>query len=387
MLNNVPTQTSYRPWVQFLAVPIGIFIASRIALIVFQAVVISMGGKAAIVPWTDPWLRWDALFYTSIAESGYTFSTEVYSSAPFFPLYPTLVRFIAPVVGGVQNAALWVSNLSLLGAMIALYALTRHETGRQDDGRRAIMYLILYPMACFFTAGYAESLFLLTTIGCMYFARTRRWIPAIIVGMLASVTRISGGLMLGVIWLEWASSHGVYLTQIHKRTTWATLWNGWRSNGWVIVASLGIPLMLLSFMAYMNVQYGSWTAFVDAHAAWRGQASFQTTLRELGAVLSGQTDLFHLRLGTVALIGLIFLIIPAFRLRASYGWYLMLSGLMPLASGLYSYMRVVGGIFPIFLVLAIGLPANRRLHIILMNILLLMQVFILWLFLNGGFIS
>jgi len=192
---------------------------------------------------------------------------------------------------------------------------------------------------------------------------------------------------VGVIWLEWTSSHGMYLTQIHKRTTWAALWDGWRRDGWVILASLGIPLMLLSFMAYMNTQYGSWTAFVDAHAAWRGEASFQTTLKELSAVLSGQTALFHLRMGTFALIGLLLLIIPTFRLRASYGWYLMLSGLMPLASGLYSYMRVVGGIFPIFLVLAIGLTANRRLHWLMMGILLMAQVFILWVFLNGGFVA
>jgi len=372
-------------WARRLGIPVALFITSRLLLIAFQALAISSGGKAAAVPWAEPWLRWDGMYYASVAENGYTFSTETYSSAPFFPLYPALIKLTSAVTGSTDSAALVVSNLALLGALIALCALAELEYGYQAAGTRAGVYLLLYPMALFFTAAYAESLFLLFTVSSAYFARKQRWTWAIVMGMLASVTRITGVLMIGVIALEWAASHGFTLSQINKRETWRALGRGLRVEGWVVLAALGIPLMLLSFMVYMNSNFGSLTAFADAHAAWRGPPDPLRFIREFVAVITGQTRLFHLVMAVVALIFVAVIIPLAFRLRGSYGWYLLLSALIPLASGLYSYMRVIGGLFPVFLVL--GGVASRRIHPVLMGVLLLLQLLILWLFLHGGFVA
>lgn len=363
-----------------------LFIASRIAIFAFQALTVSAGGRAASVPWFEPWLRWDAMYYTSIAEYGYTFSTEVFSSAAFFPLYPMLIKLVSFLTGNADSAALIVSNAALLGALIAIHALASLDHGYERAGRRAALYLILYPSAFFMSAAYTESLFLLTTIGAVYFARTQRWTLAIVLGMFAAVTRMVGGLVWGVILLEWAASHGFTLTQLHRREAWQALGRGLRQQGWVVAASLAIPLMLGSFMLYQYNTFGSFTAFSEALYPWRGEIVFNRFIIEFVAVVTGETRLFHLVLGSIALIFVIPFIPLAFRLRGSYGWYILLAAAVPLLGGLYSYIRYVGGIFPVFIVLA-GLPLSPRYERLVLIIFGLFQILLLFLYLNGEFLA
>ena len=56
-------------------------------------------------------------------------------------------------------AALLVSNLAFLGALLALFALTADAFGERI-ARRAIVVTALFPTAFFFLAPYTESLFL-----------------------------------------------------------------------------------------------------------------------------------------------------------------------------------------------------------------------------------
>jgi hypothetical protein len=338
------------------------------------------------MPWTEPWLRWDALYYTSLAQNGYTFALDTHSTAAFFPLYPAFIRLFAPLVGGVGHAALLVSNGALLGVFILMSLLAEREGLRRSAQLWTLAYLCLYPMAFFLSAGYAESLFLLFTLGSAYAARTTRWTWAIALAMLATLTRITGVLMIGVIALEWAATHGFTLSAFRQREAWVGLQRGWRTEGWVLIAALGIPLALLSFMIYMGVHFGSMFAFIEAHNSVRGDSSLMRPIQDLIKVLTLQTPRFDIITGAGALMLMIVLLPRIFQLRSSYGWYVLLSALIPLSTGLISYMRLMGGVFPIYL--ALGENKQSPLVFTLLNgLMLLIQFFALRIYFAGGFVA
>ena len=54
------------------------------------------------------WERFDTLWYIRIAERGY----DRVEALVFFPLYPALIRFLTPLVGGPLPAAVVVSTLA-----------------------------------------------------------------------------------------------------------------------------------------------------------------------------------------------------------------------------------------------------------------------------------
>jgi len=121
--------------------------------------------------WLEPRQRWDTPHFQVIAERGYgAYDTSLFS--PF--LYPLLMRLVADVLGGdTLLVGLIVSNLAYLVALAYLYRLTAMETDHQV-ARRCILYIASFPIALFFLAAYSESLFLLTTVIALYYARQRR---------------------------------------------------------------------------------------------------------------------------------------------------------------------------------------------------------------------
>lgn len=372
---------SLSTWVWRFRIPILLFFVSRALLLIFNAYVTPVDG----ITGGTPWLRWDATYYMALAEQGYYASADSHATVAFFPLYSVFIRLIAPLVG-IRAGTLIISNVALFGAFIMMQLLAEREGLRRSEQTWAIVYLFLYPLGFFLSAGYAESLFLLFTMGCAYAARTHRWTWAICLGMLATLTRITGVLMFGVLVLEWAAMHSVTLSNIHKKETWAALRQGWRTNGWVMVGALGIPLTLLSFMIYMGIYFGSIFAFIDAHHSVRGASSLMRPIEDVIRVITLQTARFDIISGFGAL-GMVLVLLPrVFRGRASYGWYFLLSAIIPLSTGLISYMRLIGGVFPLYL--ALGKTKQSPLVFALVNGgMLIIQLLALNLFFTGKFVA
>jgi hypothetical protein len=150
------------------------------------------------------WERWDALWFLRIAVGGYEDSDL---SAAFFPLYPVLIRGLSTVFGGHPlAAALVISNLSFLGALVVLGELTREMFGTLM-ARRTVLYIALFPTAYFFLAPYTESLFLLLSAGAFLAARRQRWEWAGMCGALAAATRSIGLVLILPLaieaWSQW----------------------------------------------------------------------------------------------------------------------------------------------------------------------------------------
>lgn len=155
---------------------------------------------AAVHP-VDIWVRWDAPILLRIALSGYTEAADPHATA-FFPGFPMLVGLLswssysAAIVGLVVNAA---------ASVVAVrYLLVLGDADAGDGGgRRAALYLLLFPTAVFLVAPYTEALFLAGAIPAFYFARNERWVPAGAAAAVAMAVRFAGVfLILGLV-VEW----------------------------------------------------------------------------------------------------------------------------------------------------------------------------------------
>jgi hypothetical protein len=195
---------------------IGVFACVRIALSLIAALSVgsvtppggagsgdevpSSPGLHNIVDGTD---RWDALWFERIAREGYRPDD---ASAAFFPGYPLAIRAVDVVTPvGTPGAALLVSNVSFLGALIVLYALTAREWDTRV-ARRTIVLLACFPSSFFFLAPYSESPYLLCSLLAFWWVRQDRWGRGATAAVAAAITRSLGVVLVPALLIEaWRS--------------------------------------------------------------------------------------------------------------------------------------------------------------------------------------
>jgi Gpi18-like mannosyltransferase len=148
-----------------------------------------------------PWRRYDTAWYIHIAMVGYRADTSIV----FPPLYPVLIHYVAPLVGGnYVLASVLISNIACLIAFILLYKLIYREF--QDDGlaTRTLILFAAFPTAYYLMAGYTETVFLAFTLGAFTAAYHKQWLPAGALAFLASTTRLQGiVLCLPLAWIAY----------------------------------------------------------------------------------------------------------------------------------------------------------------------------------------
>lgn len=309
-------QEPERPFREVIRYCVLVFLAVRVLTFAIAAI------GASIVPPLDPvgvpgwpaaplpepgwrilftaWERFDALWFLSIADSGYGLGNE---SAAFFPLYPLAIRAVSFVLGGHPlAAALLVSNAAFLGALVMAYRLTMYELDERR-ARTTVMLLAFFPTSYFFLMPYTESLFLLLALTAFWGARRGRWGLAALAGASAALTRSIGVVLVVAFVAEavyqreeragrawpgflaagatglgtfsylgwWELKADDLLAPITRQETWQrvfswpweTLWNGTRfafrfvgdPNGgyWMLDWLIVVPVLALS--AYALVRY------------------------------------------------------------------------------------------------------------------------------------
>ena len=144
------------------------------------------------------WYRYDAMAYTDLAYSGYSFSPMV----AFFPLWPLLIHFGGLLLGGHTPVSYYVAGLLLANicfyfALVLLYCLL-YEDFEASIAKKALFFMSFYPYALFFFVGYTESFFLLLSVAIFLLLRrgkTLDWWFAGGIGFLAALTRSTGVLL------------------------------------------------------------------------------------------------------------------------------------------------------------------------------------------------
>lgn len=302
------------------------------------------------------WARWDAEWYLLIADEGYDSSAhferfavpyEKAATAGFLPLYPLMIRTLAPVIGGVAAGVL-VSNLALLGALVLLYGLAAKEAqsgAERATGLAACAALLVYPSSLFLSAVYAESLFLLLSLGTFAAARRGSYAVAGIVGGLASLTRPFGVLLaLPLLW------------------EWWTAWRDRRAAAWQALWVFPIPLALGGYMLFCQRVFGDPLVLLRRQARWRGAFSgpWQAFVRwwEAGPTAHGaHGSTFEF---VVAVLALALLPWMVRRLRPSYSLYTIAALVLALGSTLWSFSRLALTLFPYFILGGVAWGENRR---------------------------
>lgn len=153
----------------------------------------------------DVWARWDSDWYLRVAHGGY--DGEPSSTPAFFPLYPGLVALLGRILfDNFILAGVLLSLAACAVAFVLLYRLARERLGIAG-GRRAVLYLALFPTALFLQAVYSESLYLALVLGAFVLAERGAFLGAGAAAGLAMLTRPVGiALLPALAVLAWRAA-------------------------------------------------------------------------------------------------------------------------------------------------------------------------------------
>jgi hypothetical protein len=149
--------------------------------------------------------RWDALWYTRVAELGYGYEVrlpngDVHSNLAFFPLLPWLERLLAAVTPlSYADAGFAVALLASVAAAWGIFAVTDHVHGR-GAGICAVLLWAVLPVGIVQSMAYSESLFTALAAWSLYAALTGRWLTAGSLALLAGLTRPVGLAVVAAVW-------------------------------------------------------------------------------------------------------------------------------------------------------------------------------------------
>ena len=291
--------------------------------------------------------RWDSPHYLSIAENWYVNVGEQRLFIVFFPLYPVLIRLTTFNGRFVNLSALLISNISSIVAMVYLFKLAKLDF-KEDVAKRAVIYFSLYPTAYFLCAIYTEGLFLALVTACFYYARRGRWLLSGFLGMLASLTRINGLVLLPALLVEYLSKREWRLRKLDVNLFW-----------------LGLPLV--GFMIYLIINYivtGDFFTFIEIQRMhWHQNLNPLSGLKEalnwaINASLYENVTVGYAQI-IFAILGLMGVIGSFLRLRPSYSVYMLLTWMMSVSTSFWlSIPRFTLVMFPLFILL--GLTGHRK---------------------------
>jgi len=235
------------------------------------------------------WVRWDAPHYMDIAKNWYVAEGESRLFIVFLPLYPLLVRGLQPLfAGNTVAAAVFLSNLCLFASGWVLYYLVYDQHGTYA-ARRAVRYLMFCPLSVFFSAPYTESLFLLLTLLAVFLARRKKFLPAVIAGALAALSRTFGILTAVPIYYE-------MLRHVSAQGPWRD--RRGKQAGLIAKYTLLVSLVATGTLAYLFLNWhitGNPLQFLEyQHDHWgQNYGTLWNTLRyTLEYAFSGDTGAF-----------------------------------------------------------------------------------------------
>jgi hypothetical protein len=289
--------TAPLPWRHIVGNALVLWLATRLAYLAFTYLAAGMPqlSPAPGTGFLDVWERFDTNWYLGIAQQGYAGAQQL----AFFPLYPALIwLFALPLGGNALLAALAVSNLATLVALIGLGALVAHEV---DDGEapvRAMLFLLAFPFAFFLAAAYTEGLFIAIAAFCLLFARQGRWGWAALLTFVAGATRPTGVVLILPLAWEWLRQSGLlerspwHAAAIRRASTAVRLllsraFDALRHRWTGLLALADVPLFLLLFMAFAGLRFGHPMLVFNVHRDYWGIVSapiWQTAAREIEGV-------------------------------------------------------------------------------------------------------
>ncbi|WP_149183143.1 glycosyltransferase family 39 protein [Streptomyces sp. TRM49041] len=213
--------------------------------------------------------KYDAVFYTHIAEYGYaapmtgacTVQGELCKYA-FFPLYPALIRGGSAVLPLPAGHVAWaVAAVAALLAAWGVYAVVERVAGH----RAAVVATVLWgiaPHAMVESMAYTEPVFTALCAWSLYAALSHRWAAAGVLASLAGLTRPSGSAVVAAVVIAalWALFASRRATPGPERRLDRT--------GPLLAAILVAPLGWFAWFAWVGHRAGDWRGYFEVQEKW-----------------------------------------------------------------------------------------------------------------------
>jgi Mannosyltransferase (PIG-V) len=305
--------------------------------------------------------RWDTAYYYSIATTGYAWNPQVFrhENVVFFPLYPLMMRWGGTIIGGHPLlAGLVISLVAFTAAIAILYRLAIVEVG-PDHAWRAILLLVTFPYAFFYSAVYTESLFLLLSVGAFYAMRRGQLTLCALAGLAIGLTRPNGfwlSLPLALLgWTRIASGRDQPESRFRQALSLAA----------ACAPLIGVAL----YSTYLHMRFEDAFAWVAGQRAWGvpllGRAGAPDPAPLPWQAHYGVEEIITWVGNIIAFAAAALAVRPvARRFGAAYAIWIAVNIFPPFAAHLFlSLGRFASVLFPMFFWLAIQIPRRRLIPI------------------------
>ncbi|MDU4961788.1 MAG: mannosyltransferase family protein [Sporomusaceae bacterium] len=287
----------------------------------------------------DQLIKWDAHWYTHIAQHGYDAHSVV-----FFPAIILCIKALTSLGLSYSAAGLTISNIFGFLSFQIMYQTFKLDYSEQISRRALIAYAVM-PTSFFINSIYTESLFLFFSLSCVYQARQKNWLKAGCFGACSALTRNLGVFLFFYLVYEYRQSVP-HCSRCRRFTL-----------------PLFFPVgAVLAYMAFNHYIAGTPLAFLDSQKEWGRffNSPLANIYNNIILTLNGNPYIQPgATLDTVsvcfALAGLICSSCSSqFRIRGSYlliGWLWLLVPLLSTSTWLplYSISRFILVIFPLYL--------------------------------------
>lgn len=324
------------------------------------------------------WVNFDGIHYLWIAQNGY----GLYQQA-FFPLYPFLIRWFSSFTHDFVFSGLLISHLAFLAALFFLYKLLILDYSPKF-AKKVIIFLLIFPTSFYFASLYTESLFLFLAIASFYFARTKRWFLAGILGGLASAVRVVGIFLFPALLVEWWEQNKIENLKLKiKNLAFISL----------------VPLGLIYYMRYLALRWGDPLLFLHVQERFGAERTggkivllYQVFWRYLKMILTTKADplYFVVWLEFLVAAGFLGLLIYGYFQKVRLSWLVFgaLSYILPTLTGTFSSLpRYVLVVFPGFIALGIFLEKYRNLKIVYQAVSFILLIISLIFFSRGYWLA
>jgi hypothetical protein len=363
------------------AVPIGTWLASRVAMVIltFAAGWTVQSNRLGAVPsFSQLWDRWDVELFRKAAQYGWFSPNSDPHQAVDFPGFPLVLRAVHPLVGSWVIAGILISAVAGLATCVALYLLAAdEEPGRPAlreslAGRRAVLYLVLFPYAVFLFAGYSEGLFLAFVTTSWLAARHERWLLAAVLAAGATATRVIGLAFAAALVVEYLVSRR-RAARAAGGASGGPLWTPAALRGLVDRRAplLAIPAVpVLAYLTYLHHHTGRWDSYTRAMRLGWGRTfaspldGWRTTYAAAFGSNQASNYAWFWRAELLAvLVGLALTVVLLLQRRWGEATYVGVTLAMMSATNYYaSGVRAVLVWFPLFLLLARWSQRRAWLH-------------------------
>lgn len=334
----------------------------RVAIYIISAVAMRLylGDETPVTlnQFLDEWLKWDANNYIRIATLGYQGYEEngLFTTLAFFPLYAWLIKIFHVVISDVRIAALLISTICFVVGACYFYGTIAMEYGR-SIAKKSLIYLAVFPFALFQGAMMPESTFFMLCAMCFYYTKKHNWCLAGIMGMLASLSRMHGIILIAVTGAEWLETYQPF-AMIKAKKGKELIKN-------IFTKAIWIPFMLVGFGIYLFINYkvtgNPFQFMVYQKEVWgNGGQYFGKTIsdiwnRGIGGDLAGQT---RITAGIVPLVLFVLAVVLMFYgIRTIHAKYTLFLVFYVIANFMQCWLisagRYMTVAFPMFLLMAV----------------------------------